>query len=203
MVWKNPEISMNISNPSKDYRGSPGPTSFPTTSQLHRTAAECFAVWVSKPYELLKLGKATVYKLHITRSFPHISLPKLRELEHLKQIYKVLKLQWPHGLRRLTTLVRYDKHLGKSSENGQVFHDSGRLIEGLPPMPPTPNRGDSKVGCERSKQWFGDGWQVSGILQPFCVWDAHAKRQNPSRFCAQAIAKPQPEKCRNVAFGTH
>ena len=35
------------------------------------------------------------------------------------------------------------------------------------------------------------------------VWDAHAKRQNPSRFCAQAIAKPQPEKCRNVAFGTH
>ena len=35
------------------------------------------------------------------------------------------------------------------------------------------------------------------------VWDAHAKRQNPSRFCAQAIAKPQPEKCRNVAVGTH
>lgn len=49
MVWKHPEISMNISNPSKDYRGSPGPTSFPTTSQLHRTAAECFAVWVSNP----------------------------------------------------------------------------------------------------------------------------------------------------------
>ena len=24
-----------------------------------------------------------------------------------------------------------------------------------------------------------------------------------SRFCAQAIAKPQPEKCRNVAVGTH
>ena len=83
-------------------------------------------------------------------------------------------------------------------------------IEGLPPMPPTPNRGDSKVGCGRSKQWLGDGRQVSGILQPFCVdaqekgvWDAHAKKQNPSRFCAQAIAKPQPEKCRNVAFGTH
>ena len=35
------------------------------------------------------------------------------------------------------------------------------------------------------------------------VWDAHAKRQNPSRFCAQAIAKPQPKKCRNVAVGTH
>ena len=35
------------------------------------------------------------------------------------------------------------------------------------------------------------------------VWDAHAKRRNPSRFCAQAIAKPQPEKCRNVAVGTH
>ena len=33
-------------------------------------------------------------------------------------------------------------------------------------MPPTPNRGDSKIGCGRSKQWFGDGWQVSGILQP-------------------------------------
>ena len=30
-----------------------------------------------------------------------------------------------------------------------------------------------------------------------------AEKQNPSRFCAQAIAKPQPEKCRNVAFGTH
>ena len=24
-----------------------------------------------------------------------------------------------------------------------------------------------------------------------------------SRFCAEAIAKPQPEKCRNVAVGTH
>ena len=36
-------------------------------------------------------------------------------------------------------------------------------------MPPTPNRGDSKVGCGRSKQWLGDGRQVSGILQPFCV----------------------------------
>ena len=32
---------------------------------------------------------------------------------------------------------------------------------------------------------------------------AHPKRQSPSRFCAQTIAKPQPEKCRNVAFGTH
>ena len=42
-----------------------------------------------------------------------------------------------------------------------------------------------------------------GQTQEKGVWDAHAKRQNPSRFCAQAIAKPQPEKCRNVAFGTH
>ena len=50
------------------------------------------------------------------------------------------------------------------------------FIEGLPPMPPTPNRGDSKVGCGRSKQWFGDGWQVSGILQPFCV-DAHRSQK--------------------------
>ena len=32
---------------------------------------------------------------------------------------------------------------------------------------------------------------------------AHPKKQSPSRFCAEAIAKPQPEKCRNVAFGTH
>ena len=29
------------------------------------------------------------------------------------------------------------------------------------------------------------------------------KKQNPSKFCAQAIAKLQPEKSRNVAFGTH
>ena len=42
-----------------------------------------------------------------------------------------------------------------------------------------------------------------GQTQEKGVWDAHAKRQNPSRFCAQAIAKPQPEKCRNVAVGTH
>ena len=28
-------------------------------------------------------------------------------------------------------------------------------------------------------------------------------RMRKSRFCAEAIAKPQPEKCRNVAFGTH
>ena len=41
-----------------------------------------------------------------------------------------------------------------------------------------------------------------GQTQEKGVWDAHAKKQNPSRFCAQAIAKPQPEKCRNVAFGT-
>ena len=40
-----------------------------------------------------------------------------------------------------------------------------------------------------------------GQTQEKGVWDAHAKRQNPSRFCAQAIAKPQPEKCRNVAVG--
>ena len=33
--------------------------------------------------------------------------------------------------------------------------------------------------------------------------DTHAKKQNPSRFCAQAIAKLQPEKSRKVAFGTH
>ena len=37
-----------------------------------------------------------------------------------------------------------------------------------------------------------------GQTQEKGVWDAHAKRQNPSRFCAQAIAKPQPKKCRNV-----
>ena len=42
-----------------------------------------------------------------------------------------------------------------------------------------------------------------GQTQEKGVWDAHAKRQNPSRFCAQAIAKPQPKKCRNVAVGTH
>ena len=41
-----------------------------------------------------------------------------------------------------------------------------------------------------------------GQTQEKGVWDAHAKRQNPSRFCAQAIAKPQAEKmpkrrCRN------
>ena len=29
-----------------------------------------------------------------------------------------------------------------------------------------------------------------GQTQEKGVWDAHAKRQNPSRFCAQAIAKP-------------
>ena len=42
-----------------------------------------------------------------------------------------------------------------------------------------------------------------GQTQEKGVWDAHAKRQNPSRFCAQAIAKPQPKKCRNVAVGAH
>ena len=42
-----------------------------------------------------------------------------------------------------------------------------------------------------------------GQTQEKGVWDAHAKKQNPSRFCAEAMAKPQPEKCRNVAFGTH
>ena len=29
------------------------------------------------------------------------------------------------------------------------------------------------------------------------------KSRTPAGFCARAIAKPQPEKCRNVAFGTH
>ena len=42
-----------------------------------------------------------------------------------------------------------------------------------------------------------------GQTQEKGVWDAHAKKQNPSRFCAQAIAKPQPKKCRNVAVGAH
>ena len=45
--------------------------------------------------------------------------------------------------------------------------------------------------------------KLPGQTQEKGVWDAHAKKQNPSRFCAKAIAKPQPEKCRNVAFGTH
>ena len=45
--------------------------------------------------------------------------------------------------------------------------------------------------------------QATRPTQEKGVWGAQAKRQNPSRFCAQAIAKPQPEKCRNVAFGTH
>ena len=31
---------------------------------------------------------------------------------------------------------------------------------------------------------------------------AHLKRQSPSRFCVQAIAELQPQKSRNVAFGT-
>ena len=31
---------------------------------------------------------------------------------------------------------------------------------------------------------------------------AHPKRQSPSRFCVQAIAGAQPQKSRNVAFGT-
>ena len=31
---------------------------------------------------------------------------------------------------------------------------------------------------------------------------AHPKRQSPSRFCVQAIAELQPQKSRNVAFGT-
>ena len=35
------------------------------------------------------------------------------------------------------------------------------------------------------------------------AWDAHAKKQNPSKFCAQAMAQLQPEKSRNVAVGTH
>ena len=45
--------------------------------------------------------------------------------------------------------------------------------------------------------------QATRPTQEKGVWGAQAKRQNPSRFSAQAIAKPQPEKCRNVAFGTH
>ena len=35
------------------------------------------------------------------------------------------------------------------------------------------------------------------------AWDAHAKKQNPSKFCAQAMAQLQPEKSRNVAVETH
>ena len=31
---------------------------------------------------------------------------------------------------------------------------------------------------------------------------AHPKKQSPSRFCVQAIAGVQPQKSRNVAFGT-
>ena len=45
--------------------------------------------------------------------------------------------------------------------------------------------------------------KLPGQTQEKGVWGTHAKRQNPSRFSAQATAKPQPEKSRNVAFGTH
>ena len=37
--------------------------------------------------------------------------------------------------------------------------------------------------------------KLPGQTQEKGVWDAHAKKQNPSRFCAEAIAKPQPGKC--------
>ena len=136
-------------------------------------------------------------------------------------------------------------------------------------MPPTPNRGDSKIGCGRSKQWFGDGWQVSGILQPEkeigpkpcetaarklpkrCFWTLLKTKKKPASHQAKLKkkvfgtrmrkgrtaagfvpkplrnrsrknaetsllepirkernicpnhAKPQPENCRNVAFGTY
>ena len=60
------------------------------------------------------------------------------------------------------------------------------IIEGLPPMPPTPNRGDSKIGCGRSKQWFGDGWQVSGILQ--------SEKEIGPKPCETA-ARKLPKRC--------
>ena len=48
-----------------------------------------------------------------------------------------------------------------------------------------------------------------GQTQEKGVWDAHAKKQNPSRFCAEAIAKLQPEKAlktkqnpRKTCFGS-
>ena len=72
-------------------------------------------------------------------------------------------------------------------------------------MPPTPNRGDSKVGCGRSKQWFGDGWQVSGILQPFCV-DAQpsgsiptSQQQTDGQSCHPKNTK-QPKVVESAAF---
>ena len=59
-------------------------------------------------------------------------------------------------------------------------------IEGLPPMPPTPQ-------CARKRPASRRDLKGSG---------AHPKRQSPSRFCVQAIAELQPQKSRNVAFGT-
>ena len=59
-------------------------------------------------------------------------------------------------------------------------------------MPPTPNRGDSKVGCGRSKQWLGDGRQVSGILQPFCV-DAQPSGSIPKP--CETAARKMPKRC--------
>ena len=92
---------------------------------------------------------------------------------------------------------RVYKHLTEK----EFYH----IIEGLPPMPPTPNRGDSKVGCGRSKQCLGDGRQVSGILQPFCV-DAQpsgsiptSQQQTDGQSCHPKNTK-QPKVVESAAF---
>ena len=86
-----------------------------------------------------------------------------------------------------------------------IFVFITKIIEGLPPMPPTPNRGHSKVGCGRSKQCLGDGRQVSGILQPFSV-DAQpsgsiptSQQQTDGQSCHPKNTK-QPKVVESAAF---
>ena len=97
---------------------------------------------------------------------------------------------WRSGSDRLTQ--RKKSHGGAPSSNTPPFDHNQKSC-------PSHAKPQGKTFAQR-KTWKPASHQQT---QEKGVWDAHAKKQNPSRFCAQAIAKLQPEKSRNVAFGTH
>ena len=101
---------------------------------------------------------------------------------------------------------RFWNPLKRKKYSAQTMRNRSRKTAETLLLEPTKNKEKRlrKVASSKAQRNIRLGsLQAPRPTQEKGVWGAHAKRQNPSRFSAQAIAKPQPEKCRNVAFGTH
>ena len=91
---------------------------------------------------------------------------------------------------------------GQSLTHGSNCCEEGRKKIASPSNVLHPNHCDTEPLLKTMKS-CPSHCETSATRQPKkAASGAHPKRQSPSRFCVQAIAGVQPQKSRNVAFGT-